>query len=209
MSQLLLVDFDGTLFKSDEFHNDIFLYLNSTYKIPLEDIKEAYEGAKKDGKPHSLKKQFKILGLKNISGLIEEIKHYLISLEKNYLYSDTLDFINKHKKNIIVFTYADPFHYKYKLKISGLNKYRLPVIIVDSDKNEFLKSNLKTSLIKTLKRTKETEYSQYCWIDDKIDGFKKPITNIDYIRIKRLGDKYSHLETPNNVREIESLLSLF
>ncbi len=209
MSQLLLVDFDGTLFKSDEFHNDIFLYLNSTYKIPLEDIKEAYEDAKKDGKPHSLKKQFKILGLKNISGLIEEIKHYLISLEKDYLYSDTLDFINTHKKNIVVFTYADPFHYKYKLKISGLNKLRLPVIIVDSDKNEFLQSNLSSALSEVFKKTKEVKYSQFYWIDDKIEGFKKPITNIDYIRIKRLGDKYSHLETPSNVREVESLLSLF
>lgn len=207
MDKVLLVDFDGTLFKSDEFHNDIFEFLNNKYKVDLEIIKEAYSKAKSDGKPHSLKKQLKIIGFKNVSGLIKEVQEYLIKKNKDYLYKETQEFINKYRNEIIIYTYADPNYFRFKLKVSGLSKIRIPSIIVDKDKNEFIKDNLH-SCIDRFKSVNLNNIQQILWIDDKIKVFKNPIDSIQFVRIKREGDKYSKQKTPKHVLEIKNLLHI-
>lgn len=207
MQRLLLVDFDGTLFDSDLFHKDISLYLLNTYKTPIEDFHSTFEKAKLDG-PHSLRKQFKLLGLKNISGLINEIKEYIGPQSNKYIYEETIDFINSYKKEIVIYTYADSNYFKFKLAVTGLNKLRLPVIAVNSDKNEFLLNNMNTA-VKIKKRNQDfTNPDRIIWIDDKVSGFKNLINGVEFVRIKRTGSKHSVHATPKGTKEIKSLLEV-
>lgn len=203
MNQLLLVDFDGTLFNSDLFHNDIAKYLNEKYMLPIDKFFETFELAKSDNLPHSLKKQFKIIGFRNTNGLIKEIKDYLANSGKNYIFEESLDFIKQYKKNIIIYTYADPSYFKYKLAISKLSRLRIPSLIVNSDKNTFLKNNIK----KIINENKFTP-NKVVWIDDKVKVFSSAIENIEFVRIKREGNKHSFFETPKAITEINNLLEL-
>lgn len=200
MDTILLVDFDGTIFNSDLFHKNIAEYLNIKYKLPLEDFYSSFEKAKEDGLPHNLKKQLKIVGFRNVNGLIKEIKQHLLSTNQNYIYEDVLDFINKYKKSIVIYTFADEKYYKYKQRISSLSKYRLPYIIVNSDKNTFLSTNI-NSLDKIANK-------KIIWVDDKVSVFKSTIKNVEFIRIKREGNKHSVYDTPKDITEINNLLEL-
>lgn len=204
MSNLLLVDFDGTIFNSDLFHQDIKEFLFNTYRTSFDDFDSSYDMAKADGKPHSLKKQLNILKLKNVNGLIKEIKNHLITLNKNYLYPESEDFISNKRKDIIIFTYAQKDYYQYKLSICGLSRKKIPYVVVDSNKKEFLEKNQDN----IVKKAKREHCSQFIWIDDKIDGFGQQIPNTLFIRIKRAGDKYGHLQTPLLAKEIYNLLEV-
>jgi len=207
MTRLLLVDFDGTLFNSDLFHKDVGEYLYNTYKIPSEDFYGAYEKSKHNG-PHSLKRQLKILGLKNVSGLLKEIKALFELTSQNYIYNETLEFITKNKKEIVIYTYADPTYFKFKLAVTKLNALRLPVIAVNTNKNDFLRNNL-DSTIKFKKRNKDSyNPERVLWIDDKIEGFTKNIERVEFIRIKREGGKHSVHQTPESAKEISNLLDV-
>lgn len=207
MKKLLLVDFDGTLFDSDLFHKDISLYLLNTYKTPVEDFLTTYEKAKLDG-PHSLRKQFKILGYKNIGGLLNEVKEHFTPISNKYIYEDTLEFINSNKREIVIYTYADSNYFKYKLAITGLGKHKLPVIAVNTDKNDFLQNNMNTA-IKFKKRNVDfTNPDRIIWIDDKVGGFSKSIDGVEFVRIRRDGGKHSIHPTPKGAKEIKSLLEV-
>ena len=200
MHSILLLDFDGTLFNSDLFHKHIAEYLNTTYKLPLEEFYSSFDKAKEDGLPHSLKKQLKIIGFRNVNGLIKELKQHLLTTNTNYLYQETIDFIQKYKKSIVVYTYADAKYFKYKQHISSFGKFRLPYIIVNTDKNIYLSQNANSNDWLANKRI--------YWIDDKPSVFKNTINNVEFIRIKREGDKHSSNATPVGVKEVNNLLDI-
>lgn len=206
MNKLLLVDFDGTIFNSDKFHKDIWNFLVTTKGFKLTDLLESYEKAKEDKKPHSLQKQFKILGIEDPYPLIEEITAHLIELGDTYLYSDSIEFIEQNLDRIIIYTFADSLHYSNKLKISGLDKYNLKLLMVAENKNDFLVKNLVSSVNTILNSDFDFTNKGIYWIDDKIDSFNKSIDNVEFVRIIRAGDKYAHLQTPDGVKEIFSLL---
>lgn len=207
MQALYLIDFDGTLFNSDKFHTDIALFLQNKLGVELSFILEAYKETKAEGKPHHLKKHLEILRVQNIKELQKEVAIYLLSLGNDYLYSDTLQFLNKFSHQFLIYTFAKPDHYKLKLKVSRLNKFRLPTLMIEDNKNEYLAKNL--TIYKNMYGLGLSRlYPKVYWIDDKIDSFNQNIEGVEFIRIRREGDKYSFEPTPRGVREISTLLEL-
>lgn len=207
MKTLYLVDFDGTLFNSNKLHQDINSFLENLGITKLQ-LKDAYEETKKDGKPFNIQKYLELLELDNILQVKKRIEQHIIDVNNNYLYPDTLEFLEKFNQPIIIYTFANSNFYKFKLKISKLNKLKLKSIIVDGKKDEYLKQNL------IYKNNKvgfsfSALYDKICWVDDKVDGFIRiKIKNVEFIRLKREGDKYALENTPENVKEIGSLLEL-
>lgn len=182
----IYVDFDRTLYNTDELYNDMFKVINS-YGITC----ELFEINKEEyfTKPilfNFIKLTKYICNKYNISlDVITELLMILANGEK-YLYSDSSDFLLKMKErnyNVSLLTYGDVNFQMLKLT---------PLSICDIIDNIIISSNYKFQL--------DLNYKDSIFIDDNPRDLLGLLHNDaqKVIRIKRQNSKYCNNKLSNN-----------
>jgi len=124
-----------------------------------------------------------------------EIKEIVINNNldlSNYLYHDTLNFLNKYKDyNLYLLTHGKNSYQEFKIKESKIDKYFKDIIITKE-----LKGNLNLN------------YKDSIFIDDNPIELDSIYSNnpIKTIRIRR--GKYSKLDSINKIVEVKELLNI-
>jgi len=171
------IDFDNTLFNTEEFYNDL-KELIKKYDIFEKDINEYYNKFLSNELFNPIKIINIILQNNPLKKQIkEEINFFLRDLSK-YLYDDTINFLeylNNKNYTIILLTYGNYEYQNIKINNSFIKEYFSKIIITSKNKHEL---NL--------------DYNNAIFIDDDINqirGLLKVKANV--IRIRRRGNKHS------------------
>lgn len=176
----LYVDFDGTLFDTDKYINDIMTIFNE-YGINDKIFNETKNILFNE---HELFNLDKIINYFIQSYNIDvELKTKIDNLlNKSYLYSEVincLDILINSGYDLYLFTYGDYNFQSMKIEASGISKYFKDIIITDKDKSQL---NL--------------DYKNIIFIDNN----PYVIKNLSYtstkniIRIKRNSDRYNSFD---------------
>lgn len=168
----IFIDFDDVLFCSKDFIDD-FKKIFKNNGIPEKVFVETYyPGSEKNKKikKYNFKKQINL-----IEGLGYEIKNikkeidYLISNSKNYLFEDSVPFLEKNiKHKIFLISFSKTKFQEKKIKYSGICKFFSRIIITDGRKSKEIKK-----LIMKDERA--------VFIDDRIEQIKEAKNKNDKI----------------------------
>lgn len=199
MKTKIYLDFDSTLFNSDQYDSDL-LAICKLYRID-------------ESQFNDIKNQ---LFKKNTDFDIDEFINYLIKKEyvdksilvhiellknRNFIYEDTIFFLDnlKDKYDLILLTRGQEKNQQDKIRASRLEKYFSKIIITSNDKSKL----------------DNVDYQNSIFIDNnplEIERFISAKAK-RVIRIKRNTDKYSNinltdskLETYTNLKDILKVL---
>lgn len=178
--QKIYIDFDGTLFNTDELY-DKFRSLCISYRISNKDIESAMEDSIKKYGMYSLEKILKIL--KEKYKLDDKIvKDFQFLFSSKFVYEDVREALEvlTEKYEVILLTYGDKDQW-HKIECSGLKKYFSSIIVTDKKKDQL----------------KDIDYNNSIFIDNNVNdllGFFYANAK-KVIRIRRESDKYSKIDT--------------
>ena len=184
----LYVDFDGTLFDSNRFLNDIYLLLDK-YSIKKELFIKYKENCHNGFNPYTILNDIE----KEITfskKIYEDLDNSLAN-SKNYLYEDAIVFLKFAKERgykIIIFTRGNKQYQELKIINSKINKYYDDLIITLKHKGEL-----------------DIDYKNSIFIDDNITEIKSILKNNpkEIICINRSEDNKK-----DDIRTITSLYEL-
>ena len=185
------VDFDRTLFDCDKFLGDLYALINK-YKITKDVFKECQSQCKKKGfNPYIIlelvKEKYDF-----DNQLFSEIDN-LMTKTKDYLYSDTIDFLEYLKKlnyEIIILTKGNDDYQKDKIENAKINNYYNKLIVTMKHKGDM---NL--------------DYKESIFIDDNPTEILSIMEKNPYKIIRRQRDSslYSSIEIEKDVISFKSL----
>lgn len=196
MKEKIYIDFDGTLYDSDNFYAE-FLKICNNYAITANDERVA---------ENKLFNGEQLFNLNDIANYLQQTYNlpfkFLKDIENLYfkpnLYDDVIESLeilkSTNKYEIIILTYGDFHHQLKKIHSAGLTKYIKDIIIT---------SDSKTNL-------KEVDYQNSIFIDNNPLQIEKFINQgaKQIIRIRRAIDKYSSIDTRCSINEYDNLVTL-
>lgn len=196
MRKKLYIDFDGTLYDTDNFLKN-FMELFHKYGIGTEAVFQAEQELFNDA--HLLDMDEVAKYLKKKYNLPEKL---LVEVEELYtlpnLYPDVISSLQRLKKSgkyeMFILTYGSIKHQQKKIQYANIAKYFKNVIITENNK-----ANLK-----------ELDYQNSIFIDNnpkEVESlFKARAKNI--FRVRNSNDKYSYLDSTIPVNEYPNLQDL-
>ncbi len=185
------VDFDRTLFDCDKFLDDLYTLIKK-YNISKELFKDCQNQCKRKGfNPHSILNLVK--EKENFDDkLFLEIDN-LISNTSNYLYSDTIPFLEYLKSlnyEVIILTKGNSNYQREKIFNAHIDNYYSKLIVTMKHKG---KLNL--------------DYENSIFVDDnplEIQSIMKEKPKL-IIRIMRDNSKYNNISIDEDIKEVKSL----
>jgi len=207
--QLLLIDFDGTLFNTDEFKIQLFNFVSFKYAINKETLHLTYEQYKNEIGIYDFFLHISSFIRIDFDELEKSITNHFLNKSSNFLFSDAITFLeNNNKYHIVIYTLGDDRFQKLKFKVANILE-RIPRIIIQEDKfNYIIKNILYVDEFIILKSLGDSKYNEVVYVDDNPVFFKNPINKVSLCRIMRKGQKYNDKSTPVFVREITTLNTL-
>lgn len=184
------IDFDNTLFNTEDFYRDLLILLKKFY-INEEDINEYYDSLSKNQLFNPLKIISKITENNPLKIKIEkEINCFFSDLSK-YLYDDAivfLEYLNSKNYQINLLTYGDYDYQNLKINNSFIKDYFNKLIITSRNKFDL-----------------GLDYQNSIFIDDDIKQINGLLSKkAKVIRIRREGNKHS-IDDLTNVLEFKNL----
>lgn len=214
--RLVILDFDHSLFNTEEFKEslrEIFIkygvgkeLYNETYK----EIREKEEG------PYSLERHLSILEGRMMYNRkkLRKIKREVLDLLKRtdeYLFSDTMDFLRQESKRskLVLVTLGEKEFQSLKIKSSGIKKYFVQIII---SRGRARKGSKDKEIAKVIDGHQDREIFMVEDVAREIDLMKKDYPFVTMIKIERPGGKYSKEKskkadyTVTNLREAREII---
>lgn len=187
----IYIDFDRTLFDCDKFLEDFYLLIDK-YHIPKNIFRECQNQCKNEGfNPYNILRE--VLNYYLFDKKLYEEINILISKTKEYLYSDTLPFLE----------YLKMKNYQVTILTKGNSEYQREKILMAKI---FYYYN---DLIVTLKHKGELnlDYANGIFIDDNPNEIESIMKNNPQkiIRVKREKTKYFDVSTKKNVDTVATL----
>ena len=187
----IYVDFDRTLFDCDKFLEDLYTIINK-YNISKELFRECQNQCKRKGfNPYNI-----LSILKEKQNFNDNLFHdidRLIGNTGNYLYSDTVPFLEYLKRNnyeIIIITKGNSDYQREKIFNAHLDSYYNKLIVTMKHKG-YLK----------------LDYENGIFIDDnpiEIQSIMKKNPKM-IIRMQRVNSKYSNIPLDIDIKVVNSL----
>ena len=183
----LYIDFDNTLFNTVEFNNDCSLLLEK-YNISKEEQVKVFKDLNKD-----------IFDYKEILETISKkyninkellFNDYNEVLKENYLYEDTIDFLEyyKNKYDLRLLTWGNNEYQLEKISCAKISKYSKELVITQK-----YKFNI------------EIDYKKSIFIDDNPRDLKGLMNKKSYKVIRLCRGKYKNFEKELEVISVNSL----
>lgn len=212
--KLYLLDLDRTAFKTDEHFADFCEVLKTEFGIDADVLKQHEHQLQAKPSPYS---PIDDLRYSQIDVDEEKIKEValakLSSNQKNYLYEDVQDFINKVQANgdhVVLVTVGTHEYQQHKLKLCPALDH-LPVLITREPKSKLLGEVMNLSdpnKVVFHAPDKILEASEVFLIDDRAGTFDNDMpvdSRFHPVRIVRQDAAYSDQPTPSGVRQISKL----
>lgn len=207
---IVFVDLDNTLIEYEGFKTQV--WYNALVSAGFEQSKvEHYYGISKNdqGVYDYLLHLRHLAGSDNVLEVAGNLNRYFSDV-KNYLYEDAKEFISKQSEcsNVFLLTYGEENFQKLKFINSGLSDLFHGAIYTVVRKPEFFRQTLSKAeddFIFTLLPGKK--FRRVLFIDDYPQEFmlEHNWNNFLQYRVRRNGAKYSDIQTPQGVIEINSL----
>ncbi len=199
--QLVILDFDSTLFNVEKFLVDLPKIIEEQCEVPVERFHATYEQVKKDSGSYNLHDHLTLLGVS-----IAHAEHILTPafFSGDYAYPGLKEDIERFKKSadLVIWTLGNPRFQNFKRSLIPFLE-GIPFLIDEMTTEIFPKEI-----------TLESDHAQYnggsykklVMIDDRPRNFHtNPPSYLRQIRVKYPNGRYSYIETPAGVEEVISL----
>ena len=194
--KLIVVDFDHALFNTEEFKEslrEIFI----RHGIDRELYEETYKRIRTVEKsPYSLERHLDILeGKIYDKQKLQQIKREVMLLLRatdKYLFPDTIDFLEKEKRDnkLMLLTLGELDFQSLKIRYAGIEKYFAKVII---SRGRLGKGTKEREVAKIASNHRHQKIVIIEDVAENIDLIKKICPEVITIKVERPGAKYSHL----------------
>ena len=206
--QLVILDFDSTLFSVEKFIDDLPNVVEELCDIPATRFHETYEQAKKKSGSYNFYDHSTILGIS-----LADAEHILTPAHfiRDYSYPGLCETIERFKKNadMIIWTLGHPRFQNFKKSLI-LCIADIP-FLAEEKVNERSKGDLPHQIILTPEHAMYNDkiYKKVVMIDDRPRNFfNNPQSYMRQIRVRYLDGRYSHIETPAGVEEVTNLTEI-
>ncbi len=213
---LVLIDFDHTIVDTDKMRLWMFDRIDKL-GFTKEDIAKTYENAKNVDGSYSLEIHLKLLCDITHKNLDEASKKVFMELcpVQDTVYTDARKFImNKSSDyNLLIFTLAEQKTQEARIDCSRLMNFIRGIVFTQIKKSQVLNKGIhKINDNIIFDVFPNLEFKKIILIDDHPREFEdldpKLLSILDLFRLRREGDKYSTLETPQGIKEITSFNDL-
>lgn len=202
--QLVILDFDSTLFSVEQFIEDLPKVIEEQCGIPAERYHATYEEAKKASGSYSIYDHITLLGIS-----VAEAERILVPafFKNNYAYPGLKETLERFKKtaDLVIWTLGHPRFQQFK---RSLIPYLadIPFLADEASKVTFPKEIILEGDHATYRGE---NYKKIIMIDDRPRNFlENPLAYMRQIRVRYPGGRYSAIETPKGVEEVTSLTEI-
>jgi len=202
--QLVILDFDSTLFSVEKFIEDLPKVIEEQCSIPAERYHATYQGAKKASGSYSIYDHITLLGVS-----VAEAERILVPafFKNDYAYPGLKETLERFKKSadLVIWTLGHPRFQQFKRSLIP-HLADIPFLADEASKVNFSKEI-------TLKVDHALyhghSYKKIVMIDDRPRNFlSNPPLYMRQIRVRYPGGRYSAIDTPQGVEEVTSLTEI-